>query len=59
MNMFVIAAKSEGKYLYGYHPHIYSNRKQEENALKIMRNNGKLTDRDKVYGLDGLLLVDL
>ncbi|MCC8351646.1 MULTISPECIES: hypothetical protein [Bacillus] len=59
MNMFVIAAKSEGKYLYGYHPHIYSNRKQAENALKTMRKNGKLTERDKVYGLDGLLLVDL
>ncbi|MDR4910724.1 MULTISPECIES: hypothetical protein [Bacillus] len=59
MNMFVIAAKSEGKYLYGYHPHIYANRKQAENALKTMRKNGKLTERDKVYGLDGLLLVDL
>ncbi|PHI49645.1 hypothetical protein B9T64_06575 [Bacillus halotolerans] len=59
MNMFVIAAKSEGKYLYGYHPHIYSNCKQAENALKIMRKNGKLTDRDKVYELDGLMLVDL
>lgn len=57
--MFVIAAKSEGKYLYGYHPHIYSNRKQAEKALQTMRKNGKLTDRDKVYGLDGLLLVDL
>lgn len=39
--------------------HIYSNRKQAENALKIMRENGKLTERDKVYGLDGLMLVDL
>ncbi|PRS47572.1 hypothetical protein [Bacillus sp. MZGC1] len=60
MNMFVIASKSNaGNYLNHYHPRIYANQKQAENALKVMKSNGKLTESSKVYGLNGLHLVDL
>ncbi|MEH7758179.1 hypothetical protein [Bacillus pumilus] len=60
MNMFIIASKSDvGSYLNYYHPKIYSNQKQAENALRVMKNNGKITESGKVYGMDGLHLVDL